>query len=743
MAALVAPSSPGAEPAAGASEPRELPHLRTAYSRTVAGADGLKAERDFAGRRSSYAYDANGNQTAASEAQSIAGDVLTIASSFNGFDELAEVRTPKPGGANQWVSRWTYDRHGNVESLLENQEDTTAGALVSAGRGFAYTYTDADEPLLQTDDFATPANASDDERFQFGFDAAGRLATRTLAKSNGAGGWTSEQTATRTYYANGALKTLQTLDAISANVASHALTYITAGVYLNGNLVSDAFRLRSPDAGASCQTADCTASWSYDGRDRLLSENTGTGSTSSFTLDVKGNIEAETRNGSPYRTATYTGARLATDTVSGFSSRYLYDAYGNVDCVVEASWVSPSCPTAVTGQTVAAALLSDNVYDYRDRLVAVRNYSDGTPGNRSEYRYDPLARPTRKISTVAGTTTTTEMVYLGVGDQVIRETESGTPAKDRRYAFDALGQRATLSENGSRYSYVVDQRESVVALLDQTNGIKASYGYRAYGEANPSLTKTAGGFNASTNLYRYTGKRFDPGARAYDMGARHYFPAQARWFQQDVYADALDNLGLSADPLNSNRYLFTGANPINNIEIDGHAFKQGLGGGGGIGRPVQLKPPKFVQRLFGGGGSNAGKPRPKEHGPKTELHTRADELSAKLDTRAQNHRTTAVVRGTMPDGSQRVYVASSAPRGLTPQQRAELRPGEVEVRGRGHAEVKAMRDARGDGATNIQVGASRPICHRCRAVATKTGATLTSPLKRYPNSRRPELRAEK
>jgi hypothetical protein len=36
--------------------------------------------------------------------------------------------------------------------------------------------------------------------------------------------------------------------------------------------------------------------------------------------------------------------------------------------------------------------------------------------------------------------------------------------------------------------------------------------------------------------------------------------------------DALDNLGLSADPLNSNRYLFTGANPINFIELDGHGF---------------------------------------------------------------------------------------------------------------------------------------------------------------------------
>lgn len=165
-------------------------------------------------------------------------------------------------------------------------------------------------------------------------------------------------------------------------VASHALSYTSGSVYLNGNLVSDGFRLKSPDAGATCQSADCTASWTYDGRDRLTTENTGTGSTSAFTLDTKGNITAEQRNGSSYRLAEYTGARLTTDTVSGFTSRHLYDAYGNVDCVVAASWVSPSCPTAATGQPVQSELLSDNVYDYRDWLIAVRSYNGGSLGDR-------------------------------------------------------------------------------------------------------------------------------------------------------------------------------------------------------------------------------------------------------------------------------------------------------------------------------------------------------------------------
>jgi RHS repeat-associated protein len=100
--------------------------------------------------------------------------------------------------------------------------------------------------------------------------------------------------------------------------------------------------------------------------------------------------------------------------------------------------------------------------------------------------------------------------------------------------------------------------------------VKAAYGYLPYGDKNDAITKTGSGFTANTNLYRYTGKRFDPAAKSYDMGARTYMPGVGRWFQQDRYANGLDNLALSTDPLAQNRYAFTAANPINYIEIDGH-----------------------------------------------------------------------------------------------------------------------------------------------------------------------------
>ncbi len=100
--------------------------------------------------------------------------------------------------------------------------------------------------------------------------------------------------------------------------------------------------------------------------------------------------------------------------------------------------------------------------------------------------------------------------------------------------------------------------------------MKAAYGYDAYGNSNLSLTKTAAGFAAGTNAYRYDGRRSDSGSGTVDFGARRYAPSTGRFIQRDSYFGALGNLGLSSDPLTGNRYSFAGGNPVNFVEQDGH-----------------------------------------------------------------------------------------------------------------------------------------------------------------------------
>jgi RHS repeat-associated protein len=71
--------------------------------------------------------------------------------------------------------------------------------------------------------------------------------------------------------------------------------------------------------------------------------------------------------------------------------------------------------------------------------------------------------------------------------------------------------------------------------------------------------------------YRFNAKRFDNSTGTYDMGFRDYNPTLNRFLTLDSYNGALDDLALGLDPWTANRYAFTGGNPINITELDGHA----------------------------------------------------------------------------------------------------------------------------------------------------------------------------
>jgi len=118
------------------------------------------------------------------------------------------------------------------------------------------------------------------------------------------------------------------------------------------------------------------------------------------------------------------------------------------------------------------------------------------------------------------------------------------------------------------------------------SGLKAAYGYSAYGGSNLSLTKTAAGFSPNLNAYRFQSERFDTGSNTLDFGARRYSPSIQRFVQRDSFLGALDDLGLSTNPLAGNRYVFTAANPINFVDLDGHTPKQV----GGLPRSVGESP---------------------------------------------------------------------------------------------------------------------------------------------------------
>ncbi|HEX8771485.1 MAG TPA: RHS repeat-associated core domain-containing protein, partial [Acidimicrobiales bacterium] len=164
------------------------------------------------------------------------------------------------------------------------------------------------------------------------------------------------------------------------------------------------------------------------------------------------------------------------------------------------------------------------------------------------------------------------------------------PASKRHsYDYDSRGDRQgqqSDSATGSRYpAYAKDANGSVVGLEKDDGTIAADdrYDYDPYGELDRKLPAGADADDpdaglsgeAKDNPFRFEGFYYDSGVKTYDMHARQYRPEVGRFLSRDVYASAAGDQALQADPLTQNRYAFAGANPVTNIEFDGHRTCEG------------------------------------------------------------------------------------------------------------------------------------------------------------------------
>jgi RHS repeat-associated protein len=293
---------------------------------------------------------------------------------------------------------------------------------------------------------------------------------------------------------------------------------------------------------------------------------------------------------------TYTGTRLNTQTSpTGAISKFFYDDNGNLSCVTKGVGSLSDC-AAPTGAAASANLLASYTYDDLNRLDAFRTY-DGTGAKSldSHYVYDALNRTSTQTETHgANAARTTAFSYLGISSDLSQEqhkSATGSVTSTRNYSYDPagglLGMSNTANGTTTSYTYGYNLHGDVSQLINSSGTATSTYGYTPYGAEDGALTKSQAGVNDTTtgsdpeplNPFRYSARRFDTGSGTLDMGARRYGPDTMHFLQQDQYAGALDDLSLSTDPLNDNRYMLAGANPINFVETDGHAASA-IGGGG-------------------------------------------------------------------------------------------------------------------------------------------------------------------
>ncbi len=475
------------------------------------------------------------------------------------------------------TSAYEYDENGQITKFTDAD-----GKGTTFGRVTTLSYDAADRPTEGIDDNATAGTATDDQRITTGFDPISRLIERVV-QSKTSGSWQTDQTVTRTYFANGLQRTLETRNGLGAVVETHTLSYEQNGDYVNGNRTQDTFKLVGPDPSAPCDAVACTATYRYDARERLVHHEDGHNTIADYTLDPAGNVTSEVLSGGQSQTAlqTFVGNQLRTRSVNGQMQRYFYDAYGNVDCITNDAGTQGDC-SPVAGAPVSTSLVQDFGYDDLNRLSSSRSFTASAETDSASYTYDPLDRPIAETEKHGSDVRSISFRYRGIGNDVASEEQrdgQGGLISTKSYGYDQLGDKASLvvapqGQSATRSTYGYDPHGSISLLLGSNGTATAAYGYTPYGKTDTALTKGDAGATNPLNPYRYSGKRHDSGSGTLDMGARRYLPDAGRFLQPDLYTDALANLDLAADPLTNNRYLFTGANPVNYIEIDGHWYAE-------------------------------------------------------------------------------------------------------------------------------------------------------------------------
>ncbi|MDQ1743407.1 MAG: hypothetical protein QOE23_1746, partial [Pseudonocardiales bacterium] len=535
--------------------------------------DGMLQERsDNGGQKITYTYDADNvtrTTTDASGANANRQRTMTVQISPDGLGRPAKTRQRKTDETRWKATLSSFDLGNNVVQRIDDREEDDAGTQLKAGRQNDYTFDGTNRLTQQLDQGKdTQASTSDDTRITTSYLPQGWELQRTTDKyvPGGSPVWQPKKVQDWTYYDNGQLKTMSTKNGSGTVLESHDINYVDSGIYLNGNQVTDTFKRNSPNAGASCTSATCTARYTYDARDRLTHQDSGAGGSSDYTLDPAGNVLKDIESDTGTTTNTYKGIQLDTSTVGTTTTKSHYDTHGNLHCVTGASGTDADC------NGTSSALVNYS-YDGLDRLTG---YKDAG-GIDTSYEYDALDRQTRQEKHGSTGGPTTNFSYLGLSSKVTKEEQLGSGgaiSRTKDYSYDAYGSANGMTDTptgqaSKSYSYGKDPQGSVSQLIDDAGKAAAAYGYKPYGDTDGALSAGDPNKNDPINPVRFTEKRYDSGSGTLDMGARRFGPSN-RFLQEDRYSDALSDLDLGTDPLTSNRYSLAGGNPANFVEVDGH-----------------------------------------------------------------------------------------------------------------------------------------------------------------------------
>lgn len=420
-----------------------------------------------------------------------------------------------------------YDVEGNV---VERLTDGRFGANDSYAGGKRSTY--VYDPLgRQTSmDVAAPNEAS--RQTESTYWPSGELRTRTAKRSSSA-----NDTVERTFFFSDGRISYKDRKRAGAIGLSKEQDYRYG---INGN------RIRDERGTYLFNAREQLTQW------KRLPPNDSV--VTDYVLNPSGSVRSRTTTGQATIAYAYEGDRLVS-AQQGTSTPtiYTYDTFGNMS-----GYGVQGQPQAVT-------------WDY-DPFGRMRKFSRGS--ETTTYKYDGLDRRDTKIEG----TRTFDLSYVGGSEALSQEQELGGQAEVRSFDYtgnelERLGmarRNASATTAGYR-AYITDAAGSVEALENDDGALVGGdilYRYDPYGAALQNEGNLPA--DARENPFRFEGHYYDSSPQSYDMRARSYLPEVGRFLQEDRYEDPLGDQALETNLLTDDRYLFAGANPIDNVEWDGH-----------------------------------------------------------------------------------------------------------------------------------------------------------------------------
>lgn len=412
--------------------------------------------------------------------------------------------------SNNNLTTFTYDDSNQTSIVSEVINSTT----------FKSTYTyDSDKKLTELQD-------SLNYKVGYGYDAFGRLSTKTFKTALGTVLFTTSYTYTG-YTELGTNYTSAQLASITNGSSTISYTYDA-----NGNITA-------------ITQGSTVIAYVYDDLGQVVRENNARDNkTILYDYDLAGNILSRTTYA--YTTGSVDGL-TPTDTFS-----YIY---GN------SVWKDQL--TAFNGLSISYDDLG-NPLAFGNRNFSWekgRQLSGLTDTNLVvSYTYnDAGIRTSKTVNTVTTT-------YQLSGDKVTAEI---TGNQIIYYTYDASGHVVTMNVNGAEYYYVRNGQNDVIALVDNTGAIVVEYTYSTYGEVlttTGSLASTIGALNP----YRYRGYRYDTESKLYYLQSRYYNPVWGRFINADGTAVFRND---QKSTLQFNMYSYCMNNPIIYIDNEGQMRK--------------------------------------------------------------------------------------------------------------------------------------------------------------------------